>query len=268
MSNKSIAILQVEDNSGDAHLLREMFKRQTSELVELTHVECMSDAEKHLAEQHFDIVLLDLGLPDAHGLGAVRRCRAAAPQVPLVVLTGLDNESLAAQVWQEGAQDHLIKGHIETWGLLRALRYVVERKVSQEALLVEKERAQVTLNSIGDAVISTDISGTISFLNLVAQKMTGCPLQAAAGRLVAEVFRILDATSRITTPDAIKIAVRQDCTVNLPANCILVRRDKFEISIEDSVAPIHDREGHATGAVIVFRDVSEARAMAGAFGRA
>jgi CheY-like chemotaxis protein len=78
MSNKSIEILLVEDNSGDAYLLREMFKRQTSELVELTPVECVSDAEKHLAEHHFDIVLLDLGLPDAHGLGAVRRCGGAA----------------------------------------------------------------------------------------------------------------------------------------------------------------------------------------------
>jgi PAS domain-containing protein len=170
------------------------------------------------------------------------------------LLTGLDNESLAAQVLQEGAQDHLIKGQFETRGLLRALRYAVERKVSEEALFVEKVRAQKTLNRDGDAVISTDISGSITFLNLVAQKMTGWPLQEAAGRPMAEVFRILDATGPIATPDPIEIAVGQDCTVNLPPNWILVRRDGFEISVEDSVAPIHDREGHATGAVIVFRD--------------
>jgi DNA-binding response OmpR family regulator len=130
MSNKAVKILLVEDNSGDARSLREMFKRQTSQTIELTHVECMSDAEKHLAKHEFDIVLLDLGLPDAQGLGAVRRSRAAAPHVPLVVLTGLDDESLAAQVLQEGAQDHLIKGQIETRALLRTLRYAVERKIS------------------------------------------------------------------------------------------------------------------------------------------
>jgi diguanylate cyclase (GGDEF)-like protein/PAS domain S-box-containing protein len=262
MSNKAVKILLVEDNSGDARLLREMFKRQTSQTIELTHVQCMSDAEKHLAKHEFDIVLLDLGLPDAQGLGAVRRSRAAAPHVPLVVLTGLDDESLAAQVLQEGAQDHLIKGQIETRALLRTLRYAVERKISEEVLFAEKERAQVTLNSIGDAVISTDISGSITFLNFVAEKMTGWPLQEAGGRPMAEVFRILDATSRLTIPDPMEMAVGQDRTVNLPANCILIRRDGFEISIEDSVAPIHDREGHATGAVIVFRDVSAARAMA------
>jgi diguanylate cyclase (GGDEF)-like protein/PAS domain S-box-containing protein len=262
MSNASIKILLVEDNSGDAHLLREMIHKQSTQLIELTHVECMSDAEKQLAEHDFDLILLDLGLPDARGLGAVRRSRAAAPHVPLVVLTGLDDESLAAQVLQAGAQDHLIKGQFETPGLLRTLRYAVERKISEEALFAEKERAQVTLNSIADAVISTDISGSITFLNLVAEKMTGWPLQEAAGRPMAEVCRILDATTRLTIPDPMAMAVGQDRTVNLPPNCVLIRRDGFESLIEDSVAPIHDREGHATGAVIVFRDVSAAQAMA------
>ena len=79
---------------------------------------------------------------------------------------------------------------------------------------------------------------------------------------MAEVFRILDATSRETIPNPMEMAVGQNRTVHLPSNCILIRRDGFEIPIEDSVAPIHDREGQATGAVIVFRDVSAARAMA------
>ena len=90
---------------------------------------------------------------------AVRRAHAAAPRVPLVVLTGMDDESLAAQALQEGAQDYLIKGQIEPRGLLRALRYAIERKTMEEALFVEKERAQVTLNCIGDAVACTDSLG-------------------------------------------------------------------------------------------------------------
>jgi diguanylate cyclase (GGDEF)-like protein/PAS domain S-box-containing protein len=182
--------------------------------------------------------------------------------VPLVVLTGLDDESLAAQALQVGAQDYLIKGQIETRGLLRALRYAVERKAMEEALFVEKERAQVTLNCIGDAVICTDASGNITFLNLVAEKMTSWTRQEAAGRPMAEVFRILDANTRETTPNPMEISVEKNCTMHLPANCILVRRDGSEVPIEDSVAPIHDREGRPTGAVIVFRDVSVARAMA------
>jgi diguanylate cyclase (GGDEF)-like protein/PAS domain S-box-containing protein len=263
MSKKSIKILLlVEDNPGDARLLREMFSEQGSHNTELTHVECISEAERHLAERAFDIIVLDLGLPDAQGLVAVRRAHAAAPRVPLVVLTGLDDESLAAQTLQEGAQDYLIKGQIDARGLLRALRYAIERKAMEEALFVEKERAQVTLNSIGDAVVCTDISGNITFLNLVAEKMTGWSWQEAASRPMAEVLRILDAASRETTPNPMDMAVGRNRTVHLPSNCILIRRDGFEIPIEDCVSPIHDRDGQATGAVIVFRDVSAARAMA------
>jgi diguanylate cyclase (GGDEF)-like protein/PAS domain S-box-containing protein len=263
MSKKLIKILLlVEDNHGDAHLLREMFNEQGSHNIELTHVERMSEAEKYLAERAVDIIVLDLGLPDAQGLGAVRRAHAAAPRVPLVVLTGLDDELLATEALQEGAQDYLIKGQIDARGLLRALRYAIERKIMEEALFVEKERAQVTLNCIGDAVVCTDVSGNITFLNLVAGKMTGWSYQEAAGRPIAEVFRILDATSRKTTPNPMEMAVGQNRTLHLPSNCILIRRDGFEIPIEDSVSPIHDRGGQTTGAVIVFRDASAAQAMA------
>jgi len=129
------AILLVEDNLGDARLLREMFDGQGAHFGELTHVDCMNAAEKHLAEHTVDIILLDLGLPDAQGLGAIRRTRAVAPNVPLVVLTGLDDESMAVQALQHGAQDYLIKGQIETRALLRALRYAIERKAMESAAL-------------------------------------------------------------------------------------------------------------------------------------
>ena len=136
MSTKLIqAILLVEDNLGDARLLREMFDGQGAHFGELTHVDCMNAAEKHLAEHTVDIILLDLGLPDAQGLGAIRRTRAVAPNVPLVVLTGLDDESMAVQALQHGAQDYLIKGQIETRALLRALRYAIERKAMESAAL-------------------------------------------------------------------------------------------------------------------------------------
>ena len=267
MTEKSInKVLLVEDNPGDARLLREMFNEQGSRRTELTIVQSMGQAEKHLAEHAVDIVLLDLGLPDAQGLGAVRRAHAAAPRVPLVVLTGLDDDSLARQALQEGAQDYLLKSQIETYGttrgLVRALRYAIERKALEDALFVEKERAQVTLNSIGDAVACTDMLGNLTFLNLVAEKLTGWSRQEAEGRPMAEIFRILDTANREIIPNPMDIAVRRDRTVHLPANSILVRRDGFEIPIEDSVAPIHDREGQAAGAVIVFRDVSAARALA------
>jgi diguanylate cyclase (GGDEF)-like protein/PAS domain S-box-containing protein len=263
MSERSITrLLLVEDNLRDADLLRILFEQSGSHNIELTHVRCMSEAEKHLAQRAVDIVLLDLGLPDAQGLEAVQRARAAASHVPLVVLTGLDDESLAARALQEGAQEHLIKGQVETRGLLRAMRYAVERKTMEEALFVEQERAQVTLNCIGDAVVCTDISGNITFLNGVAEQMTGWSWQEAVGRPFAVILRITDATNREPIPNPMEMAVGLDRTVHLPPNCILIRRDGGETPIEDSVAPIHARDGQPIGAVIVLRDVSAARTMA------
>jgi|SRR5580704_3116829 DNA-binding response OmpR family regulator len=190
MTKRAIKLLLlVEDNAGDARLIKEMFNEQGATDTELMRVGSMSEAEKCLAEHPIDIILLDLGLPDSQGLEAVRRAHAAAPRVPLVVLAGLDDESLAGNALQVGAQDYLIKGQIETRGLLRALRYAVERKAMEEALFVEKERAQVTLNCIGDAVICTDASGNITFLNLVAEKMTSWSRQDADGRSLSHPGR-------------------------------------------------------------------------------
>ncbi len=238
-------VLLVEDNLGDARLLREMLNEQGSLPVKLTHVESMSAAEKYLAEGRFDAILLDLGLPDVAGLEAIRRAHLAAPTVALVVLTGLDNESLALQSLQEGAQDYLVKGQIETRGLRRALGYAIERKSMEETLSAERERAQVTLNCIGDAVICTDSAGSLTFLNVVAEKMTGWSWKEAAGRTMAEVVKMSDLPSG----------------ENDGAQRTLIRRDGTELPIEETVAPIYDREGLPSGAVFVFRDVSAARAM-------
>jgi diguanylate cyclase (GGDEF)-like protein/PAS domain S-box-containing protein len=135
------------------------------------------------------------------------------------------------------------------------------RGLAEDALFVEKERAQVTLNCIGDAVICTDISGNVTFLNIVAEKMTAWSWKEAHGRPMAEVFRIVDGTTRKAVRDPMQMAIAQNETVGLTVNCVLIRRDGAEYAIEDSAAPIHDRAGHVTGAVIVFHDVSAARAM-------
>jgi PleD family two-component response regulator len=139
MSEKAIkTLLIVEDNAGDARLLREMLNGDGRHAADLTHVESMKDAERHLAKYIVDIILLDLGLPDTQGLEAVRRTRAAAPDAVLVVMTGLDDEQVAEQTLKEGAQDYLIKGQIDSRGLLRAVRYATQRKAMEDISATEK----------------------------------------------------------------------------------------------------------------------------------
>jgi DNA-binding response OmpR family regulator len=135
-----LQVLLVEDNSGDARLLREMFGKEKAGSFELTHVLRLSEALSLLAQGGTDIVLLDMGLPDGHGLDTVRRARAIAPGVPLIVLTGLDDEVLAAEAMKEGAQDYLIKGQIESRALPRALRHAIERyRMQRETDLIHGE---------------------------------------------------------------------------------------------------------------------------------
>jgi diguanylate cyclase (GGDEF)-like protein/PAS domain S-box-containing protein len=258
----SKSLLLVEDNDADVRLLREMFADQDSADIDITSVPSMNDAEAHLSEHAVDIILLDLGLPDSQGLEAVRRARVAAPRIPLVVLTELDDESVAAQSLQEGAQDYLIKGQIETRSLVRSLRYAIERNTLEDALSAEKERAEVTLNCIGDAVICTDISGNITFLNMVAEKMTGWSALEAKDRPLTEVFRTLNTTSSNATETTAEYAILQIRAVHMPPSCTLIRGDGTQIPIEETIAPIRNRDGQVTGAVIVFRDVSVAKAMA------
>jgi signal transduction histidine kinase len=135
---QTLQVLLVEDNPGDARLLDEILKDSPSIKVELTHLGCMKDALTHLATNVANIVLLDLGLPDASGIAAVRELHAVAPRIPLVVLTGLDDEAVASQALQEGAQDYLVKGQIHAQTLFRALRHAIERK----RLQVESEQVR------------------------------------------------------------------------------------------------------------------------------
>jgi diguanylate cyclase (GGDEF)-like protein/PAS domain S-box-containing protein len=135
------------------------------------------------------------------------------------------------------------------------------RRAAEEALFEEKERAQITLASIGDAVACTDINGNLTFINVVAERMSGWTFQEALGRPMEEVLQIWDATTRQIIPNPMELAIEQNRSMHLPENCNLIRRDGVETPIADSVAPIHNRAGQATGAVIVFRDVSVARAL-------
>ena len=144
---------------------------------------------------------------------------------------------MAAQALQEGAQDYLIKGQIEARGLLRALRYAVERKIMEEALFVEKERAQVTLSCIGEAVVCTDIAGKITFLNVAAEQLTGWSLAESAGRPMVEVFRTRDSSGEDAAETTAAVAILRKRAMHLPSSCMLIRRDGVEVPIEESVAP-------------------------------
>lgn len=138
METKLIRVLLVEDNPGDARLIRRMLANlepgSSGPHYDAAWTDQLVTGLSHLAQQPVDIVLLDLSLPDSQGLDTVLRVQEAAPDLPIVVLTGLDDEALALQAMHAGAQDYLIKGHVDEHLLTRSIRYAMERKQMGEAL--------------------------------------------------------------------------------------------------------------------------------------
>lgn len=128
-----------------------------------------------------------------------------------------------------------------------------------QALFEEKERSQVTLNSIGDAVISTDFRGRVSYLNTIAEQMTGWTQAEATGRPLDEIFFIVDASTRQHIACPAMAAIIENRRVKIEAACVLIRKDGSEVAVEDAASPIHDKNGGVVGAVMVAHDVTAAR---------
>jgi diguanylate cyclase (GGDEF)-like protein/PAS domain S-box-containing protein len=254
-------VLLLESDPVAANQVRAALTPRDADFFDVQCVSKLADGLARLKAEQFTVVLLNLALADSDGLETFDKVFTAAPDLPILILGSGLPEDLSKQAVERGAHDYLLKAHLDSYSLTRALRNAIHRKAVEDDLYVEKERAVVTLNSIGDAVLSTDISGNITYLNLVAEAMTGWPRQEAIGKPLAEVFRIIDGPTRKTARDPLEMAVEQNRTVGLTVNCVLIRRDGFESAIEDSAAPIHDRSGRVIGAVIVFHDVSAARAI-------
>jgi diguanylate cyclase (GGDEF)-like protein/PAS domain S-box-containing protein len=219
----------------------------------------LADGLERLQGNEIAAVILDLCPPDWKGSSAYQEVRLAAPHVPILVITPPDDAG-ARQVVPGEAMDYIRRDRLDSYILPRAL--IIGRHTAEEALYFAQQRAEITLNSIGDAVISTDLNNRVTYLNPVAERLTGWSRQEALGRPLLEVFRIVDATSRETTRNPMEEAMQLDRVAGLTPNCVVVGRDGVETAIEDSASPIHDRRGKVIGAVIVFRDVSMERVAA------
>jgi diguanylate cyclase (GGDEF)-like protein/PAS domain S-box-containing protein len=224
-------------------------------------VKTLAEGMRRLKGKEFWAIFLNLSLPDSQGLETFDKLALAVPGVPTLIIAGAKDVAVALEALRHGAKDYLLEDHLDRDSFVRAVRNMAERKTAEEMLFAEKERAQVTLDSIGDAVLSTDLQGKVTYLNVVAEKITGWTREEATGKDIDEVFVIIDGSTREPCANPLRSAIKKNRTVGLTPNCILIRRDGAEFAIEDSAAPIHDQHGLATGAVIVFHDVSVARAL-------
>jgi len=191
-SIKQIRVLLIEDNATDALLVRDELEYTAAAVCVLTQCRRLAEAITRLAEQPFDVVLLDLTLPDSDGLATYTELQAAAPNMPIVVLSHLADEAIALQAVRAGAQDYLVKG-LSTGLLLRAIRYAIDRNEAKESLRISEARWAAALEGVGDGVWDWDITADTVFFSRRWKEMLGYT--------DVEVGNAPDAWSRQVHPD-------------------------------------------------------------------
>jgi len=209
--NKKLKILLIEDDPGDAHLIRKMLIESKSACFELEHFDRLSTGLEHLVQMEIDLILLDLNLPDSQGLDTFVKAHAKAQVIPVIVLTGLEDENLAIKSISKGAQDYLVKGQIDSGLLIRAIYYAVERhrlrlelkKANQKILeqqkeLIDEERLKVLLQMAGATAHELNqplmvLLGNIEFMGMYKsdpEKLSDCVAAIEdAGNRISDIVK-------------------------------------------------------------------------------
>lgn len=255
-------VLIVTADADDCIGLREMLVDAIDGPFSNERVRSLSAALARLQTSGIDAVLLDLSLPDSQGIATFEQVFAVAPQIPIMTLCTPEDEALALQTLDRGAQGYLLKGQFASYLVAQSLGHIIQRKSVEAHLLFERARAEITLNSISDAVISTDMQGAVDYLNVAAEQMTGWLRIDARGQPIDQVMHLINSDTCVVVDNPVELVLQQNQPMGMSAGTVLVRRDGSQVAIEDSAAPIVDRNGKTSGAVIVFHDVTEARSMA------
>lgn len=170
MTTKKIHILLIEDNPGDVRLIQEMISKVKEE-YSFEHAGTLADGLDKLSKGFFDVILLDMNLPDSIALESIPEVKLVAPRMPIVMLTGLDDEETAVSALHLGVQDYLIKDRVDRTLLLRSLRYAIERKRTIDALVESEEKYKNLVDNAITGVYKTKLNGDILFVNHALSEM-------------------------------------------------------------------------------------------------
>src|SRR5690242_9149840 len=182
MNLDGIRVLLVEDNPGDARLFLELIRETGAGQLKIDHVTRLQSALDYLNHERCDVMLLDLSLPDEQGLTTLNRAHTHMPNVPIVVLTGLDDEGLAVKAVRAGAQDYLVKGRVDGDLLVRSIRYASERGRAVEALERREEHYRSLIENSLDLISILNIDGTIRYASPSHERILGYRLDELVGQ--------------------------------------------------------------------------------------
>jgi PAS domain S-box-containing protein len=248
MKPDSTRILLIEDNPGDARLIREFLAEAGTASFEVAWQKDLATGLAYLQENPVDIILLDLTLPDSTGFDTFTKVNEKAQQVPIILLTGLQDEEQATRAVREGAQDYLVKGQVDSNLLVRSIRYAIERKQAKDLLLENAMRYQDIFDGVEDAILVESLSGQILDVNRRACEMYG---YTRAQFLTKTVEDLVPSQKNIIAFDQSKspnLPLHPIETVNLRAN-----GEKFPIELS---IRLQKQDGEDV-LLIVARDITE-----------
>ena len=254
MSNRVLIISPIAE---DIRALKHALGSARDGPFDVESASTLEEGVRRIHQGGMDAILVDLALPDSQGLACFDQLYEAGRHTPILTLCELDDEDDAMEAVQRGAQGWLSKGYFDNSLVPQSLRNIIARMKVEQCLYVAQARAEITLNSIGDAVISVDMYGRVDYLNIAAELITGWPREEAHGRPIAEILNIIDSVTGHPITNPIEYVLESDRPVGLSGDAVLVGHHGSRIPIEDSAAPVHNSEGQLVGAVMVFRDISD-----------
>jgi PAS domain S-box-containing protein len=259
MENRApIQVLLVEDNPGDRRLLQELLRDVASVHIKLAYADCLSQGLQRLSESDFDVILLDLFLPDSQGFETFTQLHQQEREVPIVVTTGLNDETLALKAVQEGAQDYLVKGQITGELLVRSIRYAIERKRAEQ-----KIREQAALLDIAtDAILVRDVENHILFWNKGAERLYGWTVEEAIGKKTSELLYESSSTQLQAAQQELMIKNEWQGELNQ------ITKTGQKIIVESRWALVRDDEDQPKFILVVSTDVTGKKQLEAQFFRA
>lgn len=246
-------LLLVEDQEDFACVIRDVLVDSSGRFT-VTHVDRLEAAREQLSSGRFDALLLDLNLPDSRGIHTCAAIQAVAPSVPVVVLTGLDDERLALESVTMGIQDYLVKGRVDWWLLARIVRQAIERKRSELALREREEFFRLISENMGDFIVVLDLQGRRLYNSPSYRAILGDPEKLVGSDSFAEVH----ADDRARIKEVFKETVRTG--VGQRTEYRLVLPDGTVRQIESRGNVIRNPQGDVIRVVVVSRDVTEHKA--------
>ncbi len=261
MSEKAINVLLIEDNPGDARLIQELFAERGGAMFTLECVDELSTGLKRLAEGGIDVILLDLGLPDSQGLDTFAKTHEQVQDVPIIVLTGLDDETVATQAIRAGAQDYLAKGQMDSNLLIRTMRYAIERKQSEEALRKSRDYLERIINGMYEGLLVIDRNFIIRDANDRFLNQYGSVKEDVIGR---NCYKITHGVNEPCSSSDHRCPVREVFDTGEPVRVEHVHRDHRgeELIVELHAFPLSEKGGNIKHVVELSHNITEQKRAA------